>query len=290
MTRALQVQGDLTGALEHAREAVTVAEALSKANPVNAGYRRNLLNSYEALAAVWSGPNLPSFHNGDEALGHYAKVNDIAEELAAADPSNVMARSDLSLARLGTCSAMLDGDPSAAVAECRRALTAVPEEGAEHHRMMVNLVLASALERSGRRIESLELVRAAIPVLARDVERNRTLIRLRRDLLRAENQLGALLLETGDSAGAMAHHRQALRAAEELLRLHPSDPLLHRDLADCYESLGRFCARTGNRAEAREWFRKSVEIWSQWARWGVSGAYSASRQDAAARALTRLQE
>ncbi len=290
MTRALQVQGDLTGALEHAREAVTVAEALSKANPVNAGYRRNLLNSYEAVAAVWSGPNLPSFRNGVEALSHYAKVNAIAEDLAAADPSNVMARSDLSIARLGRCSAMLDGDPSGAVAECRRALTAVPEEGAEHHRLMVNLALASALERSGRRMESLDLVRATIPVLARDVERNRTAMRLRRDLQRAENQLGSLLVETGDSAGALAHHRRALAAAEESLRLHPTHPLLHRDLADCYESLGRFYARTGARTEAREWFRKSVGIWNQWTRWGVSGTYDVLRKDAATTALTQLQE
>jgi tetratricopeptide (TPR) repeat protein len=289
MSRALQVEGDLNGALQHARESVTIAEALSRANPVNAAYRRNLLNSYEQVAGVWSGPYLPSFRNGAEALIHYAKVNAIAEELADADPSNVMARSDLSLAHHGTCFAMLDDDPLGAVAECRRALAVLPEAG-DNHRVRVNLALASAFERSGRWRESLDLVRSAIAVLTREVERNRSLTRLRQDLLRGENQLGALLLETGDAAGATAHHRQALAAVEELLRLHPADPLLHRDLADCYESLGRLSARTGDRTGAREWFRKSVEIWSQWARWGVSGAYNARRKDAAAMALTRLQE
>ncbi len=288
MSRALHVTGDLNGALSHARESVIIAEALSRAHPVNAAYRRNLLNSYEQVAGVLAGRTLPSFRNAAEALTLYAKVTAIAEELAAADPSNVMARSDLALAHQGTCSAMLDEDPPGAVAECRRALTVLPE-ASDHQRVLVTLVLASAVERSGRRMEALDLVRAAVTVLARNVERNRSLTRLRRDLLRAENQLGTLLLES-DPAEAAVHLRRALAAAEELVRLHPADPWGRRDIADCYESLGRLHAKAGDRSEAREWFRKSVEVWSHWTTWGISSVYDVQRKQAALQALARLQD
>ena len=288
MSRGLQVEGDLDGALQQARAAVAIAEALSKSNPVNAGYRRNLLNSYEQLAGVWSGINLPSFGNHVEALVEYAKVRAIAEELAAADPSNVMARSDLTLAYHGVCAALLEDDPPAAAAECRRASAVAEELRFGHEGGLVKVLLASALGRSGERAESIRLAQEGLAILTQDAEQNRARPRLRRDLVLAENRVGTLFLESGDSAGAEAHHRRALAMAEELVRLQSADPLLRRDLADCYESLGRLYSHTGNWSAAREWIHKSVDLWSQWPRWGVVSAYDARRKETAALALSQL--
>ena len=55
---------------------------------------------------------------------------------------------------------------------------------------------------------------------------------------------------------------------------------LRSDLADCYERLGANYAAVGDKTSAREWYAKSVEVWKNWTKWGLSSAYNIRREKA----------
>lgn len=63
---------------------------------------------------------------------------------------------------------------------------------------------------------------------------------------------------------------------------------LRRELADCYERLGAYYAAAHEEASAHEWYAKSVEVWRNWTKWGISSAYNIRREKAAQAYLDRF--
>jgi tetratricopeptide (TPR) repeat protein len=144
--------------------------------------------------------------------------------------------------------------------------------------------LAESLRILGHRAEALEALRRSIQIRTAMLERNPTHFVRRLDLLRSRNQLAGLLLEMGDRDGAMAEYRQALTMAEEMASAHPDHLLARRDLADTYEGLGRYYERE-DRRQAREWYQKSLDIWTAWP--GSSTRMDQGHRDRAAKAVAR---
>jgi tetratricopeptide (TPR) repeat protein len=119
------------------------------------------------------------------------------------------------------------------------------------------------------------------------VQLNHGLFNFRQQLVRGYNQMGALLLHAGDTAGAIEYHRRALALAEDLMASSPSNVLSKRDLADTYEGLGKSIERQ-DRREAQSWYRKSLDIWNSWPGFAASSRMDVARRKQAEQAVARL--
>jgi tetratricopeptide (TPR) repeat protein len=103
----------------------------------------------------------------------------------------------------------------------------------------------------------------------------------------AYNALGDLSLDTGDRTRALDEYRRALEIAEKEVSAKPFMIPLRRDLADCYERLGAYHAGAQQWSEAREWYRKSLTVWQEWTKWGVSSVYDQRRASEAEQAVEK---
>jgi tetratricopeptide (TPR) repeat protein len=100
-------------------------------------------------------------------------------------------------------------------------------------------------------------------------------------------EYGDALLEGGRTNEAYEAYRRARKEAEAAVARAPHWMHFRRDLADCYQRFGAYDAAQGMWANAREWYRKSLEIWRDWSKWGVSSVYDQTRLKAAAADLAR---
>ncbi|MGH9722309.1 MAG: protein kinase domain-containing protein [Bryobacteraceae bacterium] len=305
LSRALASSGDLTAALEQARQSVAMREALLAAQPVNVRRRRDVMNSYGEMARLLGRPDVLNLGDHTGALETSRKAIAIAEELARADPNNRMAQSDLVIELETACEILLERDPRASAETCQRALDLVEAitrrfNPQEQLWISTSTHLADAQRKLGQPAKSLETSRAALEAQKRLAPANTSRVDHRQNLVRSYNQIGAAQVDLGRVKEAIEDHRQALAIAEDLSRGRPSDMLLRRSLADCYEALGRAYAalanKTGPHSERREhwrwacdWHRKSLAIWSQWRRWGVSSIYDTRRKDRAAAEVARCE-
>ncbi|MDX1948171.1 MAG: serine/threonine-protein kinase [Pirellulaceae bacterium] len=82
---------------------------------------------------------------------------------------------------------------------------------------------------------------------------------LRGDLALAQAKIAALLGEGGQTAEALAAHRQAARLFAELVAAKPDQPALQGQLAQCENNLGLAWAQAGNAGEARQHFAAAID-------------------------------
>ena len=299
MARASMQAGDPASAARHARESIAIYEDFVRRAPANIVQRRHLLNSYEALAYASSSEAFVSLGDSRTALTYHRRALGIAAELWAADPTNMLAVSDLSISYRNVCSLLVDEDPGRAAEQCRRGigLLAGVTVWGDHGRVLTFMDLARALQKLGRANEALEMLRKALTIQERIVTMDPDQTDERLWILRIHNLTGGVLQDMGDFAGAIGEHRQALAIAEELLRSHSSLPELRRDEADCYERLGQVHEALGKRQsspdhwrESRYWYERSLELWDHWTDWGVSSPLSSRRREAALKAVARSEK
>jgi tetratricopeptide (TPR) repeat protein len=137
--------------------------------------------------------------------------------------------------------------------------------------------IAYPLRKLGRRKEALAELQKAL-----ELERkNSTASSL------THNEMGDLLLDMGDRAGALEQYRRAVAIAENVVEKKPRVMPYRQDLADCYERLGAFHAGAREWDQAREWYGKSLVVWKEWTQWGVSSPYNLLSEKKAAQAITR---
>jgi len=74
-----------------------------------------------------------------------------------------------------------------------------------------------------------------------------------------------------------------------LLSNVPDDPLVHHDLADCYEAIGHYF-EGHDWVQARDSYQKSFDIWSSWTRYAKSTSMDVARRKQASEALARASE
>ncbi len=73
-------------------------------------------------------------------------------------------------------------------------------------------------------------------------------------LAMTENNMGNVLYETNDMAGASTQYGQALALRQKLADANPSVTQFQRDLANSHSHIGRLLAETGNTAgRGRPW-------------------------------------
>lgn len=285
--RALMYSGDLEGAERAGIEGVRLREAAAAGQPANAAFQRDLANSYGDLAYVYFHHGFLSFGDAQSAAPLLEKSLAIARELAAADPSNAAAHSDLNISEVDYCAALDRINPVKAVPLCRASLALAdrwPHVNSEDGLAQLSI----GLERLGRRQEALDALRSALKIREQLAREDPGHFVIRQQLLRGHIQMAGLLLDSGDAAGALEQNEQSVQMAEELAAAIPTNLLARRDLADAYESFGNYL-RSRDRTQARAWYQKSLDVWTEWPRFAHSGRMDQARRLRAQQLLARVK-
>lgn len=291
VSKAAQLRADLTDAAAHARAAIEINEQLLAAQPASTSRQRELLNSYERLSFVLGNPEMVSLGDLPTALEYNRKVVALASALSDADPSNIMAGSDLLIAKNFTCAYWPDEDAASIVRICQEAL----DTAVRHRREPIESLplvatrLGPALAKLGRRGEAAKTMESAIELVSRSIASWPWRADIRLQLLRLHNQFGAVLLRAGSSDDARKQYQSGLAIGQALVRSRPDDPLVVRDLADSYRSLAQFYQQS-DCTQSRQWREKELDIWAGWARRFPTTSMDRSRLNDATHHLIRCSE
>ena len=239
------------------------------------------------------------------ALGYYRQGLSIAEDLAAADPKNALARLDLASSYGKMGDALSEADPARSAEFYRKALAVIRDlsESApgefRYRRWYVRLLRGSAapLLKLGDRQGARRQMRQSLETLQPLSDKHPTNAEVRAELHATYRGLGEVMLTTGEFTAAADNYRRALEIAEDFSASHPSDLYWLWRLADSYAGFGRLHAtlagnpatptarRIGGWREARAWYQKTLAVWDKWSRQFVSSVFNTSRRGRAARAL-----
>jgi tetratricopeptide (TPR) repeat protein len=286
-SRGAQLNGVLDKAQEHARKAIEIHEALAAAQPSSTSRQRELLNSYERLAFVAGDPDGLNLGDLPTAFAYNNKVVAIATSLAEVDPNNRMAKSDLVIARLSNCYLVPDDDPQRVLKECQASLDSDRQNVFAGVHEGVASRMGPALFRLGKRAEAVQTMENAIELLKGSSRRFPWRVDLKRSLVRIHTRFAGILLEMKERDRAIGIYRTGVAIGEEAVPKHPRDSVLRRDLADLYAALGR-CYESFDASQAAQWYRKDLEIWSEWPRVATSTNFDQGRRAAALRNIARI--
>jgi hypothetical protein len=285
--RAHMYSGDLEAAERLALEGVRVQERAAELQPGTIAARRNLSNAYGDLAYIYFHPAFLSYGDRRTAARYMEKSLQIARALASEDPSNATAQLDLDITEVDYCQDLNGPVPAQGIRYCRDSLALAakwPQLSADEGLAG----LADGLQRLGRLQEAREALNSAMRLREDLYRQDPEHFVLRQILLRGHIQMAGLLSAMRDDAGALEQNRQAVALAEELSAAIPTNLLARRDLADAYESLGRYFEH-GDSAQARAWYQKSLDLWTAWPTFAHTGRMDQARRRQAQQAVARCR-
>jgi tetratricopeptide (TPR) repeat protein len=289
----LWLRGDLAGAWRRYQEAVGWLEHLAEKDPENRMVEEQLEEAYRRCGDLQGNPSYFHFGDLDQALLYQRKSLRIAEQLAARDPKDAMARAQLSLALRRMGAVQRTTKPAEAVEFYRQALlhlrTLLDRAPGDinYQRDFANtqLGLAIALNNAGRPKQGLDAALSAITTQRNILAQNPERIVVREDLFDSIATLADIRLATRDFATALSAYKEALNIADELNNQNRGENLYaERCLANVYQSLGNYYAtvpalnKSDNIAAAEQWYAKAHSIWSRWHTNGLALPYSANRE------------
>jgi eukaryotic-like serine/threonine-protein kinase len=247
------------------------------------GRRRNA-----ARGAIWANAGLghvmgnPLHLNlGDTAAAIRRHRNAVAiAEANILEAADALGHSDLASALNDLAGSLRDENPAESVETYRKGIGEWEEliKAAPRNREYrdglaeARWQIGHPLLKLGRRDEAFDEVRQSLAMV---------------ESTRAHNALGDLLLDAGDRTRALDEYRRALEMVEKEVAAKPFMMPLRRDLADCYERLGAYHAAARQWSEARDWYRKSLTVWQEWTKWGVSSVYDQRRAREAEQAVAK---
>jgi serine/threonine protein kinase/tetratricopeptide (TPR) repeat protein len=267
---------DFRGALDSTRKALPIREALLARKPSGVAERSSVAAGYHEVSTIMS-----ALGEWSAALEYAQRETSTFEALLASDPANGRAQRNVGIAykRLG---ALLErgGDRQAALVNYRKAVAidevragANANDGEAHLDLSYGYAsigytlsmmgdTSGALENYGRALSAREAVAAADP---NDVN-------ARGAVARAHLSIGQVLRKAGRGLEAIPQFRQALVMASDFYKANPSNAGAGEKVADIYGALAGTNAELASAAtdkaeaarrwgEAREWARKSLDIW-----------------------------
>jgi len=123
-----------------------------------------------------------------------------------------------------------------------------------------NFELAWTSERVGSAPDAIQSYTESIAIRERLARAHPTGARYEKGLAGSHNNLGNLLLNTGDPAGALKSLLRANELQERAVRANPADIDCQRDLAKTHYNIGLVLNRTNRLDEAMEWYRRALAI------------------------------
>jgi eukaryotic-like serine/threonine-protein kinase len=209
--------GDLQGAVQIYREAVSIRQQILERDPNNLNYRRRMFSLNFALAAVHGHPFV--FNLGDHATAerHAAEALKEAEQMAKEDEGSDRSVRDLAFGNWIMGCVLLPNEPRRALPYLEAALqfasarSNTADGDVLHDELEANVqeALGRALLATSNRQRGLDLLRRAVATLERMSTQSPQVIDFRYDLIRASHDLADAL----DAPAAAEFYRQAERAA-----------------------------------------------------------------------------
>jgi tetratricopeptide (TPR) repeat protein len=222
-----------------------------------------------------------------EALEHQRKAFNLGRALVRQEPRNAAANEVLAASHGVRGAILRDSDSVASVEEFRAAIEIVGKllesspGNTQYRRELADYEtqISYPLSRLGKRQQALESLHKA------QAEESR----LGEQTVLTWNETGDLLSDQGDRQGALQAYRSARDAAEKAVAATPRLMPARRDLAECYERLGRFYASSDDCGTAGEWYRKALQVWKEWTAYGVASPYNAREERQVEHLATRCK-
>lgn len=260
----LNQQGMLADAADSFRKSAALSEQLFELRPGDAEIQRDLMESYGHLGDLTGGPAVINMGDYRAAIGWFGKAAAIAEKMAAADPSNVLALSDVGTAwgRVGE-SQTAAGDFGEALGSFKRAETPLRNAlaTAPENRIVAQTLAflyeykARAFHAMGDETASAESLQRALELCHAGLKKDPTNSSWNHMAWWAGDMMALSLASRGNTGEALAEAQKALEAA----RVSPikNDLAAHAYLARALDANGGVHAvlakRSSGEARVSEW-------------------------------------
>jgi tetratricopeptide (TPR) repeat protein len=260
----LRAQGDLPGALKSYRDSFAIREKLSKQDPGNADWQRNLSLSYIRLGDVQR-------DQGDlaGALKSYRDSLAIAEKLSKQEPGNAGWQSDLSFSHSRVGDVQGDqGDLAGALKSYRDSLAIRetlskqdPGNTGWQSDLSFSYDNVGDVQRDqGDLAGALKSYRDSLAIREKLSKQDPSNTSWQRDLSFSYDNVGNVQRDQGDLAGALKSYRGSLAIREKLSKQDPSNTGWQRNLSVSYDNVGNVQRDQGDLAGALKSHRDSLAI------------------------------
>jgi|SRR5271165_5969308 len=259
-----RAQGNLASALKSYRDSLAIREKLAEKDPTNAGWQRDLSDSYERVGDVQR-------TQGDLAGARTSYRDSLAihEKLAKKDPTNTDRQRDLSASyeRVGDVQRS-QGDLAGVVTSyrdslaIREKLTKRDPTNADWQHDLSNIyervgdVQSAQGDLAGARTSYGE----SLAIREKLTKQDPTNADWQHDLSNIYERVGDMQKAQGDLAGARTNHGGSLAIRENLVKQDPTNTSWQRDLSNSYERVGDLHSAQGDLADALKSYRDSLTI------------------------------
>jgi len=273
----VEVKGDISQTLDEYRRSLQIFEQVAATDPNGPDVQDELARAYETMADGYG----HAARAEAIRLTNYQKSLAIREELLRKNPASAKLQRSVALSLLKV-GAVSDPQRPEAAAAIRRAVAmleklagADPNDGRARRAVgFAYYQLGNTLFAAGDFPGALESRRKAFAIRKEFAANDPQNAQARFDLAVAYTDVAEALTVTGQPALAVEQARQGLAIIEELAAADPSNAIYSRNVALCQEKLGDAWARSGAESgapagqrirawsEARDWYKKSDEIFS----------------------------
>jgi tetratricopeptide (TPR) repeat protein/tRNA A-37 threonylcarbamoyl transferase component Bud32 len=262
-------QGRFREGLETYQKVLADTEERAKVEPGSASLQREMARSHQIL-----GDMVVRMPGHDESLVRYhvRSAIAIAERLAALDPGDKIAQSELAqYLSSGAETLVQPEDSQEALAYLHRALPILEtvlqsEPGNSDLRLYQALTEADiglSLGRGGSQAPSIVWLRRGLSDLGKLVASDPANTTNLLEFMKVEEWLSLALAKSGQAKEADALAREAIAKAQSLAGDgHATLQSLH-ELPRAYAAMGASCRALGRRDEARKWFRAAGAEWDK---------------------------
>jgi serine/threonine protein kinase len=267
----LQTLGQLTEALDHYLEAARLRESILKVTPDNVHVKRNLVLAWAHVGEALTTKFYPNLRRPADALPHFERALELAQQLRAADPKNRLAQTDLSacLIRKGDALRQLRRFPEAIDTLRQAAAILEPIAAADPKRVTTHLDLALIYEymaRSrnalGEREQALELVRRADAAARKALEPDPDGVAGNKQLAVDAAFAAEIHAQRGERLAAFDLIRSARAIFNRLDARYPGNPsvLSYQTVAVKWEA--DVLSALGDVQQARDGYERMLSTWS----------------------------
>ena len=259
--------GDLTGAIESHRKAAALREALVAAEPSNAEYRRELLDSYWFIATLVG-------RQGDTAqeLEMIRRQLPAREQLAATEQNTFIDRYNLAgtYAYIGS-SLMEMGDTNGALENQQKALkireelsAQDPDKSRSSRALTISYeYLARAKAQAGDTKSALELQQRGLQLRETLVASDPLNTDLRLMLIESYRYVGDMYFKSGDLKLARDYYTKQLTLVQQMVASDPADAQVLSNEAVALIKVGDVDAASGRTTNSLRNYRDALKIREQ---------------------------
>ena len=257
--------GQTEAAITSLQKALTIAEAVAKANPNNVSDQLRAANAHRILSSMFNNSGRPGAR---EQVEQALAISDRLLKLDGSNPEVQLERSveyeDLSYFQDDS------GDFAGAAISLRNAMVTIgnlwkadPQNKKLQISVAINRVrLGNELANLGSRDEALQVNRSGLDIyelLAKD----QTDARSRRQLAVTLWFRGSILMINGDFSAALEIFRRSLVILREMEKADPKNVLYQLDVAGATAAVGRALAKTGKSAEGLAMLGESIRVYEE---------------------------